>query len=82
VTLPDTVIAEVPDSIPVYPVQVIDFAPVFPAEITQLVALVKKTSSAAVGTDAPPPPPKVEAHLEPAVPSQFPPTLRQYLLAI
>jgi hypothetical protein len=44
--------------------------------------LVKKTSSAEVGTASPPAPPEVKAHLDPAVPSHVavPPT--QYLDAI
>ena len=73
VTLPATVILEVPEIVPVKPVQLIDFAPVLPEVIVQVPLDVasKNTSSAVVGTDAPVGPPAVAAHLEPAVPSQF-----------
>ena len=78
VTLPETVSAALPASVPVNPVQLIDFAPVLPAAIvtTPEDALEKKTSSADVGTDCPPAPPLVKDHLVPAVPSQeaVPPT--------
>ncbi len=78
VTLPATVIAAVPVSEPVKPVQLIDFAPVLPVAIVQVPVdnTLKNTSSAVVGTDAPPVPPEVVAHLVPAVPSQeaVPPT--------
>jgi hypothetical protein len=84
VTLPDTVIAAVPANVPVNPVQLMDLAPVLPLEMVQVPVdrFVKKTSSALVGTLAPPPPPDVVDHLVPAVPSQaaVPPT--QYLSAI
>jgi hypothetical protein len=82
--LPATEIAAVPVIVPVNPVQLIDLAPVFPAAIVTVpVELeLKKTSSAVVGTEAPPAPPDVADHLVPAVPSQFavPPT--QYLSAM
>lgn len=78
VTLPATLIAADPAIVPVKPVQLIDFAPVLPEAIVQVPVdrFVKNTSSAVVGTDAPPPPPEVVAHLVPAVPSQeaVPPT--------
>ena len=78
VTLPATVIADVPEIVPVKPVQLIDFAPVLNEEIAQVPVdrFVKNTSSAVVGTDAPPAPPEVVAHLVPAVPFQsaVPPT--------
>jgi len=81
VTLPDTVIPELPAKVPVNPVQLIDFAPVLPDEIVQVPVerFVKNTSSALVGTEAPPAPPDVVAHLVPAVPSQFavPPTQKR-----
>jgi hypothetical protein len=81
VTLPETKIADDPEIVPAKPVQFIDFAPVLPAEMLTVPVerLVKNTSSADVGTDAPPVPPDVVAHLVPAVLSQFavPPT--QYL---
>ena len=84
VTLPDTVMAAVPAKVPVNPVQLMDLAPVLPELMVQvLVELAsKKTSSADVGTLAPPAPPDVVAHLVPAVPSQdaVPPT--QYLSAM
>jgi hypothetical protein len=84
VTLPDTVMAALPANVPVNPVQLMDLAPVLPLEMVQVPEdrFVKKTSSALVGTLAPPPPPDVVAHLVPAVPSQaaVPPT--QYLSAI
>lgn len=72
VTLPATVIAAVPVIVPVKPVQFMLFAPVLPVEIVQVPVdrFVKNTSSAVVGTDAPPAPPEVVAHLVPAVPSQ------------
>ena len=58
-----------------------EVAPVLPAAMVQVPVdrLSKKTSSAVVGTLAPPAPPDVVAHLVPAVPSQdaVPPT--QYL---
>jgi hypothetical protein len=70
--------AALPAIVPVKPVQFMDFAPVFPVEMVQVPVdrFVKNTSSALVGTDAPPAPPDVVAHLVPAVPSQFavPPT--------
>jgi hypothetical protein len=52
VTLPETVIAAEPAKVPVNPVQLIDLAPVLPAEIVQvpLDAASKNTSSADVGT--------------------------------
>lgn len=82
--LPDTVMAALPANVPVNPVQVMDLAPVLPVEMVQVPveAASKKTSSALVGTLAPPAPPDVADHLVPAVPSQFavPPT--QYLSAI
>lgn len=81
---PETAMAAVPVNVPVNPVQVIDLAPVLPVEMVQVPveAASKKTSSALVGTLAPPAPPDVVDHLVPAVPSQFavPPT--QYLFAI
>jgi hypothetical protein len=70
VMLPETVIAAVPDSVPVNPVQLIDLAPVLPVAIAQLMApdaASKNTSSALVGIAAPPAPPDVVAHLVPAV---------------
>ena len=80
-TLPDTVIPELPAKVPVNPVQLIDLAPVLPDEIVQVPVerFVKNTSSALVGTEAPPAPPDVVAHLVPAVPSQFavPPTQKR-----
>ena len=83
-TLPDTVIAAVPANVPVNPVQLMDLAPVLPLEMVQVpVELAsKKTSSALVGTLAPPAPPDVVDHLVPAVPfyASVPPT--QYLSAI
>jgi hypothetical protein len=44
---------ELPAIVPVNPVQVMDFAPVFPEEIVQVPVdkFVKNTSSADVGTD-------------------------------
>jgi hypothetical protein len=84
VTLPDTVMAALPANVPVNPVQLMDLAPVLPVEMVQGPEEVasKNTSSALVGTLAPPAPPDVADHLVPAVPSQFavPPT--QYLSAI
>ena len=85
VTLPDTVIPAVPVNVPVNPVQLMLLAPVFPAAMVTVLAPesdVKKTSSADVGTDAPPAPPFVADHFVPAVPSQLaePPT--QYLSAM
>jgi hypothetical protein len=84
VTLPETVIAAEPAMVPVNPVQVMDFAPVLPAAIVTVPEddASKNTSSADVGTDAPPAPPDVAAHLVPTVPSHeaVPPT--QYLFAI
>lgn len=78
VTLPFIVILADPVSVPVKPVQLILLAPVLPVEIVQVPvdAASKNTSSADVGTEAPPAPPDVVAHLVPAVPSQFavPPT--------
>jgi hypothetical protein len=78
VTLPATEIAAVPVIVPAKPVQLIDFAPVLPAAMVTVPVerFVKNTSSADVGTDAPPAPPDVVAHLVPAVPSQdaVPPT--------
>lgn len=77
------VVEEGRDKVPVNPVQLIDRATVEFDKVTVPVErLVKKTSSAAVGTDAPPAPPEVVAHLVPAVASHVadPPT--QYLLAI
>lgn len=83
VTLPDTVMAVLPAKVPVNPVQLMDLAPVLPVAMVQVPVdrLVKNTSSADVGTLAPPAPPDVVDHLVPAVPSQFavPPT--QYLSA-
>lgn len=67
--------------VPVNPVQLIDLAPVLPDEIVQvpLDAASKNTSSALVGTEAPPAPPDVVAHLVLAVPFQFavPPTQKR-----
>lgn len=78
VTLPFIVILADPVNVPVNPVQLILLAPVLPPEIVQVPVerLVKNTSSTLVGTDAPPAPPDVVAHLVPAVPSQLavPPT--------
>lgn len=83
VMLPDTVIDALPVRVPVNPVQLMDLAPVLPELMVQVPVdrLSKKTSSADVGTLAPPAPPDVADHLVPAVPSQFavPPT--QYLSA-
>lgn len=52
VTLPDTVIAAVPVNVPANPVQLIDLAPVLPAEMVQVPVdrFEKNTSSAEVGT--------------------------------
>jgi hypothetical protein len=73
-----------PVIVPVNPVQLMDLAPVLPTAIVQVPVdrFVKNTSSADVGTEAPPPPPDEVDHLVPAVPSQLavPPT--QYLSAI
>jgi hypothetical protein len=84
VMLPATLMAAVPASVPVNPVQLIDLAPVLPVAMVQVPVdrFEKNTSSALVGTDTPPAPPDVADHLEPAVPSQLavPPT--QYLSAI
>jgi hypothetical protein len=85
VTLPDTVIAVEPAKVPVNPVQLIDLAPVFPAEIVQVTtpdAALKNTSSADVGTAWPPAPPEVNAHLVPAVPSHeaVPPTQKRFAI--
>ena len=78
VTLPDMVIAPLPVIVPVNPVQLIDFAPVFRLLMVQVPveAASKNTSSADVGTEAPPAPPDVAAHLVPTVLSQVavPPT--------
>ncbi len=78
VTLPATVIAAVPVRVPANPVQLMLRAPVLPVAIVQvpLDEPSKNTSSAVVGTEAPPAPPDVAAHLVPAVPSQLavPPT--------
>jgi hypothetical protein len=67
-----------PVNVPVKPVQLMLLAPVLPVAILhEPVELeVKNTSSAVVGTEAPPAPPDVVAHFVPAVPSQFavPPT--------
>jgi hypothetical protein len=65
------VMAAVPANVPVNPVQLMDLAPVFPLEMVQVPEEVasKKTSSALVGTAAPPAPPTVSAHFVPAVPS-------------
>lgn len=83
VMLPATVIVTDPAKVPVNPVQLMDLAPVLPELMVQVPVdrLVKNTSSAVVGTLAPPAPPDVVDHLVPAVPSQFavPPT--QYLSA-
>jgi hypothetical protein len=69
---------DVPAKVPENPVQLIDFATLDPeiVQVTTPEAALKKTSSAAVGTDAPPAPPDVADHFVPAVPSQFavPPT--------
>jgi len=73
IMLPDTVIVALTVKFPVNPVQLIDLAPVFPAEIVTVFApevASKYTSSADVGTAAPVAPPTVAAHLLPAVPSQ------------
>ena len=78
VTLPETVMAAVPVSVPVKPVQLMDLAPVLPVEMVQVPveAASKKTSSVLLGIEAPPAPPDVVAHLVPAVPSHaaVPPT--------
>lgn len=79
VRLPDKMIDAVKVKPPVNPVQVMDLAPVLPAAIVQVTAPElpsKNTSSADVGTAAPPAPPDVVAHFVPAVPSQeaVPPT--------
>lgn len=77
-TFPETVMSAVPVIVPVKPVQLMLNAPVLPAEIVQVPVdrFVKNTSSEKLGTDAPPAPPEVVAHLVPAVPSQaaVPPT--------
>ena len=84
VTLPETVMFALPAKVPVNPVQLMDLAPVLPELMVQVPVdrLSKKTSSADVGTLAPPAPPDVVDHLVPAVPSQdaVPPT--QYLSAM
>lgn len=84
VTLPDTVILALPVKVPENPVQLIDFAPALPIAMEQVPvdAESKNTSSADVGTLAPPAPPEVVAHLVPASLFQLavPPT--QYLFAI
>jgi len=74
VTFPDTVIVAEPENVPVKPVVVRLLAPVLPVAIVMvpLEFASKKTSSADVGTDAPPVPPLVAAHFVPAVPSQEP----------
>jgi hypothetical protein len=85
VMLPATVIFVLPANVPVKPVQLIDFAPVLPEAIVQVTApdvASKNTSSADVGTLAPPAPPTVEAHLVPAVPSQDAVPPRQNLSAM
>jgi hypothetical protein len=62
----------------VNPVQLMDLAPVLPVLMVQVPveAASKNTSSAEVGTLAPPSPPEPVAHLVPAVPSHaaVPPT--------
>ena len=85
VTLPATFVFMVPAMVPVNPVKLSVFAPVFPVEIVTVPApdaASKNTSSAVVGTACPPAPPDVSDHLVPAVPSQaaVPPT--QYRKAI
>jgi hypothetical protein len=84
VTLPDTVIPELPAKVPVNPVQLIDFAPVLPDEIVQVPLDVasKNTSSADVGTAAPVGPPAVAAHFAPAVPFHAAVPPRQNLSAM
>jgi hypothetical protein len=82
VILPETVIAAVPVNVPVNPVQLIDWAPKFPDAIVTVFApdaALRKTGSTTPGTVAPPAPPELVAHFDPAVPSQesVPPT--QYL---
>jgi hypothetical protein len=67
------------DNVPVKPVQLTDLATAEAAEVVTVTvpeAPSKNTSSAAVGTAAPPAPPDVVAHLVPAVPSHvaLPPT--------
>jgi hypothetical protein len=79
VMLPETVKGAVPFIVPVNPVQLIDRAPVLAPKSVQVMApeaASKNTSSALVGTDAPPAPPDVVAHLVPAVVFQLlvPPT--------
>lgn len=76
--LPAMVIVPVPAKDPVKLEQLRDLAPVLPDEIVTVPVddASKNTSSAVVGTLAPPGPPEVVAHFVPAVPSQFavPPT--------
>lgn len=79
VKLPLTVRSPDPPRVPVKPVEFRDKQPVFPVlmlTVTAPLAASKNTSSADVGTAAPPAPPDVVAHLVPAVPSQdaVPPT--------
>lgn len=83
VKLPKIFKVELPANVPVNPVKfrLRQFAVAATVQVTAPDAASKNTSSALVGTDAPPAPPDVVAHLVPAVPSQFadPPT--QYLSA-
>jgi hypothetical protein len=78
VKLPDIVIGLNPVMVPVNPVQLIERAPAPDPIVTVPApdAALKNTSSAEVGTEAPPGPPDVADHLVPAVPSQLavPPT--------
>ncbi len=77
VTEPDVLVPTVrvplPVSVPLKPVKLMErqTAPV-PMVIVPTEGAVKKTSSAAVGTDWPPVPPELAAHLTPAVVSQVP----------
>lgn len=75
---------DVPARVPVKPVKLIDLQTRDPLTVQVFAPLLasKNTSSEAVGTPDPPPPPEVVDHLVPAVASHVavPPT--QYLLAI
>lgn len=76
--MPTKLMFPVPANVPVNPVQVIErqLTEMDTVTVTEPEAASKNTSSALVGTDAPPAPPDVVAHLVPAVPSQLavPPT--------
>jgi hypothetical protein len=84
VILPETKRIALPAKVPVNPVQLMDLAPMLPAEIVQVPLDVasKNTSSADVGTAAPVAPPAVAAHFAPAVPSHAAVPPRQNLSAM